>query len=80
VTPLELKPYGAAEIFLNSDSKTILVKNRLRATIGIQTEPDGLIRKMEIKGGRRFTSDLYLMYQQTESLDKLTNEYILGSG
>ena len=78
LTPLELKPYGAAEIFLNSSDDTILVKNRLRGMVGIQTEPDGFIRKMEIKGGRRFTSDLYLMYQQTESLNTLVNEYILG--
>ena len=78
LTPLELKPYGAAEIFLNPGDDTILVKNRLRGMVGIQTEPDGFIRKMEIKGGRRFTSDLYLMYQQTESLNTLVNEYILG--
>ena len=46
--------------------------------IGIQTEPDGFIRKIELKKGRRLTSDIYLMYQQTESLDILINEYILG--
>ena len=78
LTPMELKPYGAAEIFLNSESDTILVKNRLRATVGIQTEPDGFIRKMELKKGRRFTNDIYLMYQQTESVTGLVNEYILG--
>jgi hypothetical protein len=33
---------------------------------------------MEIRGGRRLTSDLYLMYQQTESVGILVNEYILG--
>jgi hypothetical protein len=78
LTPLDLKPYGAAELFLNPGDDTILVKNRLRAMVGIQTEPDGFIRKMELKSGRRFTSDIYLMYQQTESLNTLVNEYILG--
>ena len=53
----------------------MLVKNRLRAMIGIQTEPDGFIRKMELKDGRRFTNDIYFMYQQTESLSELINEY-----
>ena len=43
-----------------------------------RTGPDGFIRKVEIKEGCRFTSDLYIMYQQTESLDTLVNEYILG--
>lgn len=55
--PLELKPYGAAEIFLSSGDDTILVKNRLRGMVDIQTEPDGFIRKMGIKAGRRLATD-----------------------
>jgi len=78
LTPLKLKPYGAVEVFLNGSEESLLVRNRYRGLIGLQTEPDGFIRKIELESGRRVTSDIYLMYQETLSQDEVVNEYILG--
>ncbi len=73
-----LKPYGAAELFFNLYQDDPWEKNRFRGLIGIQTEPDGFIRKIEFKAGRRIKADYYLMYQQTESLGFVVDEYVLG--
>lgn len=74
-----LKAYSAAEIFSDfSKQDARWVENRLRGMIGIQTESDGFIRKVKLKDGRRVTSDIYLMYQQTEGINLIVDEYILG--
>jgi hypothetical protein len=77
ITPLELKPYGSMELFFDHDDLNIYNK-RVRSLIGIQTESDGYIRKIEFKNGLRASSDLYLMYQQSKTLDGFLDEYILG--
>ena len=77
LTPLELKPYGSMELFFDHDELSIYNK-RVRGLIGIQTESDGYIRKLELKNGQRVTSDLYLMYQRAETLNGFVDEYILG--
>jgi len=73
-----LKAYGAAELFFNLSEKDPWSENSFRGLVGIQTEPDGFIRKIEFKSGQRAKCDLYLMYQQSESIGMVVDEYILG--
>jgi len=73
-----MKTYGAAELFFNITEDVPWEKNRFRGLVGIQTEPDGFIRKTRFKTGRRVKRDFYLMYQQTESIGVVIDEYILG--
>lgn len=78
LTPLDLKPYVAGEIFFDSSEDPIQGVNRFRTMLGVQTEPDGYIRKVSLIEGRRLTTNFYWMYQQTEKVTGLVNEYILG--
>ncbi len=73
-----LKAYGAAELFFNITAEDPWEENRFRGLIGIQTEPDGFVRKIEFKAGRRIKSDFYLMYQQTKKFNVVTDEYVFG--
>ena len=73
-----LKAYGAVELFFNISESDLWSKNRFRGLIGIQTEPDGFIRKIKFTNKHRFKRDFYLMYQQTEGAGIVINEYILG--
>jgi hypothetical protein len=78
LTPLKLKPYGAAEVFFEVDGDTLLDQTRFRGLIGVQTEPDGFIRRIRLRDGRRLTFDLYLMAQRTDDEDFSINDYIAG--
>jgi hypothetical protein len=78
MTKYSLKPYVAGEWFTYFDSDTIFDSSRLRGMIGIRSEPDGFIRMIELKDGRRITWNLYLMLQRTETSTSHLNEQVLG--
>ena len=78
LTPLKLKPYGAAETFFEVDSDTLLDHTRFRGLLGVQTEPDGFIRRIRLRDGRRLTFDFYLMVQRTDDGDFSVTDYIAG--
>jgi hypothetical protein len=76
LTPLELKPYGAVELF--GDDETSAHNNRVRGTLGIQTEADGFMRKLNSQTGNRYTTDVYWMYNRTEKNGTAVNDYVVG--
>ncbi len=79
LSPLNLKPYGAAEAFFEVGENTFVDHTRLRGLVGIQTEPDGFIRRLELKDGRRLTLDFYLMAQRQDNDGFSENDYIAGT-
>jgi hypothetical protein len=80
ISPLELQPYLAQEVFLDENETSPTEASRVRLVAGLRGDPEDQFRFLGVKPreGRHFKADAYLLYETQDNAGGWQDTYVIG--